>query len=215
MFQAFPKIPRLTKDMVVTEKIDGTNGQIHIFSEKDFFSEADTPNIIGTVDVKIDGELFYLGAASRNRYLDQGSDNFGFHAWATKHAQELVDILGPGRHYGEWWGKGIQRGYGMEDKKFSLFNTGRWRREDEWKPWSVGAAIGLDVVPVLLGGVPFNTPTVLDLYDSLRTGGSVAAPGFMNSEGVVVYHEGMGKLFKHTGTNEPKRVFPRGEDKSD
>lgn len=30
-FQSFPKIGRLNRDCVITEKIDGSNGQIHIF----------------------------------------------------------------------------------------------------------------------------------------------------------------------------------------
>jgi len=30
IFQEFPKIPRLNREMIVTEKIDGTNGQIII-----------------------------------------------------------------------------------------------------------------------------------------------------------------------------------------
>jgi hypothetical protein len=199
MFQAFPKIPRLTKDMTITEKIDGTNGQIHIF---DALGPMETT--VGVAGVRVDGKSLYVGAASRNRYLHASADNHGFYAWVMDNARQLAEILGPGRHYGEWWGKGIQRGYGMEDKKFSLFNVRRWRREDERQPWSVGASIGLDVVPVLLGGVPFNTGTVVDMYESLKIEGSVAAPGFTNPEGVVVYHEGAAKLFKYTGTNEPK-----------
>lgn len=40
--------------------------------------------------------------------------------------EELVDLLGEGYHYGEWWGQGIQRRYDMDRKVFSLFNVNRW-----------------------------------------------------------------------------------------
>ena len=78
-FVPFPKIPRLHKECVVTEKIDGTNGLIYITDDGDMF--------IG----------------SRNRWLSEDSDNFGFHRWASENHDELMK-LGPGRHHGEWWG---------------------------------------------------------------------------------------------------------------
>jgi hypothetical protein len=78
-FVTFPKIPRLFKDCVVTEKIDGSNGVIFISDE---------------------GEMFI---GSRNRWLSAESDNFGFHRWATENKDELMK-LGAGRHHGEWWG---------------------------------------------------------------------------------------------------------------
>ena len=78
-FVAFPKIPRLHKECVITEKIDGTNGLIYITDDGDMF--------IG----------------SRNRWLSEDSDNFGFHRWASENKSELMQ-LGPGRHHGEWWG---------------------------------------------------------------------------------------------------------------
>ena len=37
-----------------------------------------------------------------------------------------MTFLVPGRHFGEWWGSGIQRGYGLDEKTFSLFNAYRW-----------------------------------------------------------------------------------------
>src|SRR5512133_2019075 len=103
-FQSFGKISRLSRDMVITEKIDGTNGCIYIGE---------------------DGE-FLVG--SRTRWITPECDNHGFARWAYDHKDELVLGLGPGRHYGEWWGSGIQRGYDLPkgEKRFSLFNVHRW-----------------------------------------------------------------------------------------
>src|SRR4051812_22881421 len=120
-FEAFPKMPRLSREMVITEKIDGTNAQVFI-TPVDILG-AQTCNVpwIATI-----GGLA-IAAGSRTRWLaptGQG-DNFGFAAWVQANVEELI-TLGPGRHFGEWWGKGIQRGYGLAEKKFSLFNVGRW-----------------------------------------------------------------------------------------
>ena len=104
-FQEFQKIARLSRDIVITEKIDGTNG------------------VIGIED---DGVTMHVGSRSRWLTVENG-DNFGFALWALTHKDELL-TLGPGLHYGEWWGSGIQRGYGLQkgEKRFSLFNVARW-----------------------------------------------------------------------------------------
>src|SRR4051812_4307796 len=101
-FQAFPSIARLFRECVVTEKIDGTNGVVHVSD---------------------DG--LTVTAGSRSRWITPEADNFGFARWVAEHAEELR-ALGPGFHFGEWWGSGIQRRYGLDEKRFSLFNVGRW-----------------------------------------------------------------------------------------
>jgi hypothetical protein len=53
------------------------------------------------------------------------------------------------------------------------------------------------VVPVLADGA-FNTDTVSTQPERLRTLGSVAAPGYMNPEGLIVYHTAAKQLFKVT-----------------
>lgn len=162
-FQEFPKLPRLSREMIVTEKIDGTNGQIFITDEGDF--------LVG----------------SRNRYLTKETDNAGFHRWATDHAEELFK-LGPGRHFGEWWGKGIQRGYGINEKRFSLFNVSRWTKNPAQVKDKVELAPGCcHIIPILYTGI-FSTERVDIELMGLKTLGSVAAPGFMNPEGVVAWH---------------------------
>jgi hypothetical protein len=160
--------------MVVTEKIDGTNAQILITE---------------------DGRVF---AGSRTRWITPEADNYGFAAWVRDHRQELL-ALGPGSHFGEWWGSGIQRRDGLNEKRFSLFNVGRWLRVGE-QPVNEKQTFAPEcchVVPTLYRG-PFETITVDQTLTSLTTTGSHAAPGFMNPEGVVIFHESSRTLFKKT-----------------
>ena len=121
MFEAFPKMGRLYREIVVTEKIDGTNAQV-LIEHKEAMED---PGIQGHRIAEIDG--YYIFAGSRTRFITPADDNFGFANWVENNAPELVYGLGIGRHFGEWWGKGIQRGYGLDYKKFSLFNTSRWK----------------------------------------------------------------------------------------
>jgi hypothetical protein len=180
-FVEFPKIARLSRRCVVTEKIDGTNAQVYILDGRDPFNpclaEVEGPNSVP----------LEIRAGSRNRYISLYEDNTGFASWVRDHAAELAQ-LGPGRHYGEWWGYKIQRGYGLSERRFSLFNVSRW---SETRPACC------HVVPVLYDGI-FDTNEINDALDLLREHGSQAAPGFMRPEGVVVWHEPQGFLFKKT-----------------
>ena len=166
-FEPFAKIARLSREVVVTEKIDGTNSQVLITD---------------------DGDIL---AGSRSRWLTPGKtpDNFGFAAWVEANRDELLK-LGPGRHYGEWWGRGVQRGYGLAEKRFSLFNVAKWG-DDSVRPACC------HVVPVLYTGV-FDTAFITGAVTLLSATGSVAAPGFMKPEGVVIYHTASGHLYKKT-----------------
>lgn len=188
-FQGFGKIARLDREIIVTEKIDGTNAQVYITFD-DLCPRASLE--VARVLTEVGPVSLYAG--SRNRWVTVGNDNFGFAAWVQENAVELV-ALGPGRHFGEWWGKGIQRGYGADRKYFSLFNTSRW--EDE-------VPTCCKVVPVLYRG-KFSQENIEGALDRLRREGSVAAPGFMEPEGVVVYHTASNTLFKKTiGNDGPK-----------
>jgi hypothetical protein len=138
---------------------------------------------------------FTIYAGSRNRWITPTADNYGFAAWVRDNGTELLK-LGPGRHFGEWWGHGIQRGYGEQHKHFSLFNTNRWTEQT--------SPTCCRVVPVLYQG-EFNTNIVEGLVLQLRANGSVAAPGFLDPEGVVVFHSASGQLFKKTVKDDEKR----------
>ena len=167
-FVAFDKIYRYSRNCVVTEKIDGTNAQIYI--------DKDHPGVVL--------------AGSRKRWLKIGDDNFGFAGWVAEHESELALGLGPGRHFGEWWGSGIQRGYGIKEKRFSLFNVGRWNESNP--PPSCCC-----VVPVLYRGA-FSDTAVSAAMETLRANGSYAAKGYADPEGIVIYHTQSGYLFKKT-----------------
>ena len=171
-FKSFNKIARLSREMIVTEKIDGTNGIIAI------------------------GENGEFQIGSRNKWLTDElgniqSDNAGFAQWAVKNRENLM-LLGYGFHYGEWWGSGIQRGYDLPkgEKRFSLFNVSRWS-DDSVRPACCG------VVPTLYAGL-FDTARIESVLETLRIRGSVASPGFMRPEGVVIFHTASGSLFKKT-----------------
>ncbi len=121
-FKPFPKMARLSRECIITEKIDGTNASVYI-GPTDF----KTPNESVSTIFKKDGTVLGMWAGSRTRWLTTASDNFGFANWVVDNATELFG-LGEGHHFGEWWGSGIQRGYGFKngERFFSLFNALRW-----------------------------------------------------------------------------------------
>lgn len=189
-FVGFPKIPRYSRECVITEKIDGTNGQIFIAENCESIHLLYLNPPIGNRDIKVP---FLVG--SRSRWIFPENDNHGFARWAYDHAEELLK-LGPGRHFGEWWGQGIQRGYGLKEKRFSLFNVHRWGND------SVRPAC-CDVVPVLANG-PFDTIFINSTLLTLKLNGSAAAPGFMKPEGIIIYHTAGNLLFKKTIEGDEK-----------
>jgi len=172
-FKPFSKIPRLSRDCVITEKIDGTNASITITEDGQFLT------------------------ASRNRFITPEDDNYGFSRWAHEHKEDLMK-LGVGTHFGEWWGNGIQRGYDVPEKRFSLFNVMK-------DPSTIPSCCSL--VPVLFKG-PFNTENIDNAINHLMSFGSVAAPGFEDVEGVIIWHEALQGYFKKTCVDDciPKSV---------
>ena len=184
-FTPFPKMARLSREIIITEKIDGTNAQILIDD---------------------DGNIF---AGSRKRWITPEQDNFGFAAWVEKNKDELIK-LGTGRHFGEWWGSGIQRGYGLKkgERRFSLFNVQRWHEHGEEPrliPKSDPRIVkyteelpeSLSLVPRLYQG-EFCTEKINETLSDLILNGSHASNGFMNPEGVIVFHVAGNVGFKKT-----------------
>ena len=170
-FTPMQKIGRLSRGCTVTEKIDGTNASI----------------FIGQTEL---GEPEFL-VGSRTRWITPGKqDNAGFAGWAYEHKDELMQ-LGHGHHFGEWWGAGIQRRYGLTEKRFSLFNVNRWADGGQPRPACC------HVVPMLYDGV-FETEAINGVLHTLQALGSTAAPGFMQPEGIVIYHHATKQLFKKT-----------------
>jgi len=184
-FSEFPKMARLSRECIITEKIDGTNAQIYITEDGQFFT------------------------GSRTRWITPDNDNFGFSAWAHAHKEELMKI-GPGRHFGEWWGSGIQRNYGLTngERRLSLFNVQRWcLHNQEPKPIKTNdprivkyqeklpECVGL--VPILYEGL-FLTGVCDAAIKDLRNDGSKVVENFMNPEGIVCFHIAANIGFKKT-----------------
>lgn len=208
-FRAWPKTPRLNRDCIATEKIDGTNSAVII--ELSGGPAGLTEDAVAHVQAP-DDEWYGVYAQSRKRLLRPGkqTDNFGFAAWVQENALELAAGLGEGYHYGEWWGSKIQRGYGLTDgeKRFSLFNAGRWKDAHD-------NGLGDDLVPECCFVVPViatgnNITAVAEgALAELNEVGSFAAPGFDNPEGIVVYHTAARQTFKVTceGDESPKGIY--------
>ena len=199
-FEPFPKIPRLNREMVVKEKIDGTNAVVYIeakckrcgldyvhnrpVGDNEFESCCgyDSPP---TVSV-------YTG--SKNQWITPETDNFGFAAWARDNAEDLKK-LGPGMHRGEWHGSGINGNrYGLKDKRFALFDH---KYHDEWRNKLPSCC---SVVPVLLRD-QFSTYKVGTILGQLRERGSVMYPG-KPAEGLVVWLPAAQMGFKATCLND-------------
>lgn len=160
-FKAWPKITRLEnrRAPVFTEKIDGTNACIVITAEGDFACQ------------------------SRTRFITPEDDNFGFAKWAYANRDELMK-MGEGYHYGEWWGLGIQRGYDLKEKRFSLFNARRWGEHNPNTPKCC------HVVPMI------RAKSCEEARDILVNNGSFAAPGYMRPEGLIMYEPDSDTCFK-------------------
>jgi hypothetical protein len=202
-FQEWPKTPRLLRNIVITEKIDGTNAAIGIVPISSVYhshpADIETPGVDditvleSSVFAKVEheGEVYGVYAQSRTRLITPGksTDNYGFAGWVERYATELVDLLGEGLHYGEWWGAGIQRKYGMREKWFSLFNTARHS--------GLETTLNLNTVPILYQG-PNDTAAITGALELLRANGSVAAPGFMDPEGICIYHAASRQVSKVT-----------------
>ena len=173
-FVKFRKIPRLNRECIITEKIDGTNAQI-------FIDENDK-----------------IWAGSRNRWLTPEKDNFGFAQWVKDNENDLFS-LGSGHHFGEWWGKNIQRSYELTERRFSLFYVEKWQ-DNDYRP------LCCSVVPVLYKG-KFNTLIIKEVLRELKISGSQAEVGYMNPEGIVILHKAASQLFKVTLKNDS---LPKG-----
>jgi hypothetical protein len=161
-YEKFPKIRRLDTVCVrITEKIDGTNGLVVVPEDPSL------PLIVG----------------SRNRVItpisvsgNKASDNFGFAQFVLENEKAFRD-LGPGKHYGEWYGQGIGRTYGLSERRFALFNTQRPLPEG-----SILTQVPLLYIRQLNGGLA----GLQSVMEALQVTGSKAVPGYMQPEGIVV-----------------------------
>jgi len=160
-FKSFDKVEQIGKlYMSITQKLHGTNAQILIVNDS-------------------------IIAGSRTRWLTPEDDNYGFAKFVYDNRDELITKLGPGRHYGEWCGPGINAGEGLDSKQLFLFD---WYHS---KNKELPANIGL--VPVLYSG-KFSLEKIKEVMDELKANGSRIVPGYMKPEGIVIWING--QLYK-------------------
>lgn len=210
MFERFPSLTRFSQGWSISEKIDGTNAQIYIADIYHVpYKDGEEPDkySLGTIDDRL-----HLFAGSRTRIITPDTDNHGFARWARDNAEMLIRTLGEGRHFGEWWGQGIQRGYGLQEKRFSLFNTLRWKQKE--LPEGLYVVPLVEFTPFIGEGVFTGDARFFNKVDNeylsnpgfyaekalevLQEQGSVASPGFMDPEGIVMFHRASGVAFKKT-----------------
>lgn len=161
-FKEYSKIPRLDKILMhITQKIHGTNAAVCVYN-------------VGTEEAP----EYKVHAQSRTRIITPLSDNYGFAAFVSENAQEMIEKLGPGIHYGEWAGPGINSGEGLKEKTFILFDHWRYPADRPLPPKTV-------VVPVLYSG-ELKAGKIEECQEDLKANGSKLVPGFMRPEGIVV-----------------------------
>lgn len=187
-FKSFPKIGRLEKlRMCITQKMHGSNAQIYITKEGDIY------------------------VASRNRWLDIGDDNYGFAAFVEKNREEIIRILGPGRHYGEWCGPGINNEEGLKEKTLFLFNWRRWRSKESHSelPPRVRS------IPVLYDGEYVHLGIIEQVLENLKTNGSKAVIDFMKVEGIVIelYGENINPILMKKTFDQEETAWKSAKDR--
>jgi hypothetical protein len=171
-FKSFPKIPRYTNELVtITEKIDGTNGLIGIWEDEH--------------------GIKHIRAGSRNRWLDEKNNNFKFYQFVMDNAVELIEKLGTGYHYGEWYGQGIQRHYGLKERRFALFNIKVWA-DDQKRPKCC------EIVPILYEG-PWYDGLIRATQQELEWGGTFIQGANIEvpPEGIMILMPSLGKYYKY------------------
>lgn len=196
-FKAWPKTPRLFREIIITEKIDGTNSAV-IIQE---IEEYDEPSELRLAALERGGKYYEVAAQSRNRLIFPGktTDNYGFAGWVQKNAEELFDLLGPGRHYGEWWGKGIQKRYVNADptlRGFALFNTEKHKDLHVWLSMDGIAQVLVEPVHVMYQG-PYSEQAIRDTLEQLKKYGSWTSP-LDSAEGIVIFHTQSRQAYKVT-----------------
>jgi hypothetical protein len=143
-FKSWGSTTRENKNKTITEKIDGTNACLVIK----------------------DGEV---KAQSRKRMITPDDDNYGFAKWVYDNAGVLMDTLGYGYHFGEWYGEGIQKNpLGIEGKRFALFHPTKYT---EANGYNLAMVDGLETVPLLHHG-QCDVWTIPNIMDNLGIYGS-------------------------------------------
>lgn len=175
-FKPFPSIKRINNaHMQITQKIHGSNAQILITTE--------VPGDAEGLLVHVGGINYRVFVGSRTRWIKPDSDNYGFATFVYNNAEEFVNKLGVGQHFGEWAGPGINSGEGLTEKTFVIFDYWKYPAERPLPPQT-------RVMPVLYTGGMDLSQIELVMQD-LKQNGSKLVPGFMRPEGAVISIDGV------------------------
>ena len=119
-FKPFPKVPRLSREIVITEKLDGTNASVWIEIDHGRFIYREHK----TAKITHNETVYTVSAGSRKKFLSpggtlftgdppkpvKGTDNFGFAAWFWSMLLPFISLpisLGVGAWVGyatdQWW----------------------------------------------------------------------------------------------------------------
>jgi hypothetical protein len=179
-FKGWGSTTRENKNKTITEKLDGTNACVVIYNGK-------------------------VTAQSRKRIVTPDDDNYGFAKWVDKNKEALLNTLGYGYHYGEWYGEGIQKNpLGIEGKRFALFHATKYT---EGNGFELSRVEGLETVPLLHHG-QCNVWTIPNIIQDLEIYGTrvkgakttpmtTAIPGLLpevvynkaaKAEGIIVWN---------------------------
>ncbi len=141
----------------ITEKVDGTNALVYVNLEEDV-----------------------VLAGSRNKWITPEQDNFGFAKWVEEN-KEPLKALGNGYHYGEWAGAGIQRRYGLKDRRLYLFHCGGRYTFDQLQ------LAGCYHVPTIVHGpIPSMDGGLNYCEELMRDKKSFVNEEFTNPEGLIL-----------------------------
>ena len=163
-YSSFPSIERLENIYcVISEKIDGTNGLIEINETNVRFG-------------------------SRNRYISFSDDNAGFANFFKDYEARFKDAAKdittdksyPLRIYGEWFGRGIQRGYGLKDKFFMPFSSFYSEKLIEYQVPNV-------ITPNIMYTGKFSMEVVDTCMQQLKLNGSGVVKDYKQPEGIVIF----------------------------
>ena len=184
-YASFPSIERLENIYcVISEKVDGTNSLIEI---NEVFPVGEPKEI-------------QVRFGSRNRYITFNNDNAGFANFFRHYEARFKDVAAdiilkelevsgetltecqeqyPLRIYGEWFGSGIQRGYGLKDKFFMPFSTFYAEKLIEYQVPNI-------IKPNIMYTGKFSQE-IADICMQTLTNGSLVIPEFKRPEGIVIH----------------------------
>lgn len=190
-WEKYPKTPRLSRcRMVITEKIDGTNGCIVIY-EGGSVSAYSRKRLLSPAYVHTDTE-------GREYIKGKADDNYGFAAWVHENEAILAQCLPVGVHYGEWAGPGIQKNpLGLTFRQFFLFSGYPCEERSYQRELAI---IGVAPVPILYIG-DFSEEKIKEVHNREKTS-SVGGAHNYAPEGIII--NAFGKRFKRTEGDLPK-----------